>query len=910
MTTEELKIRITADTSGIESSVNKVKKSLGALGGKGTQESAEGVAASMQEVKDAIESLQNLTALDLLTDNLENIHKISQSLSITLKDMKSGFGSMFQDLGQGLGMAMQSLNPKSEMYEMIDWSGFGDGIKGFREISKVTLTEFKEQMALTFARLKTNLASVGTAFKNVFASIVPAGAAAAVIAILGVVAAVVTLVATIKNAINVAKQLKQAVSEANKLNMSVQKYQEWSYVLDQVGVGADKLSDFLKTLADEQNAVRDGSEDIIATYRKLGLTAQQVAAMGHEELFEETVARLQNIEDATERTSLAYRIFGEDAAELNAVLRLTNGETAALASNFVLLGGMASDSLIKKSSTLSASLANLRTAWQGLKNTLAEAVMPAITAVVNWLTKAIAVVNMFLRTIFGFELTPTSSGFEGAAGSVDTYTGSVESATSAVEKLKRTTMGFDELNIVQNPNSSSGSDGGSGGGGGGGGISGGGLGGAALDTDSLGLGKIRDWFEKYKTLIQDITTWSLIGIGIIGAVLCLMGGNWLGAIGFAAMAGIGFAVGSVEGGTFDRLGQTLKGWWEDLKGWFNSKVKPVFTKDYWADKWETITNAAEDKLKPLKNALTTIWDGIKSWFNTNIKPKFTKDYWKEKFDTVRQGAADKLDAAKTAISDKWKAIKDWFDTNVKSKFTKSHWADKFDTVRQGAADKLDSAKKTISDKWTAVKDWFNSNVKSKFTKSYWADKFDTIRQGASSKLDSAKSTITGAWDTVKKWFNNNVKSKFTTSYWKDKFSTIGTGAKSAFNGVIAIVEKAVNNIIKKINTLSWTIPDWVPSVGGKKFGFNFKQVSIPRLATGGIATRSILANIGENGREAVLPLENNTGWMDLLADKIAARQGSAPTKLVLQVDGRELGWTTIENINAITKQTGGLQLAL
>jgi hypothetical protein len=67
--------------------------------------------------------------------------------------------------------------------------------------------------------------------------------------------------------------------------------------------------------------------------------------------------------------------------------------------------------------------------------------------------------------------------------------------------------------------------------------------------------------------------------------------------------------------------------------------------------------------------------------------------------------------------------------------------------------------------------------------------------------------------------------------------------------------------------------------------------------------------IGEAGKEAVLPLENNTEWMDKLADRIAARNGGQ-SKIVLQVNDRELGWATIDAINGITKQTGGLQLAL
>lgn len=218
--------------------------------------------------------------------------------------------------------------------------------------------------------------------------------------------------------------------------------------------------------------------------------------------------------------------------------------------------------------------------------------------------------------------------------------------------------------------------------------------------------------------------------------------------------------------------------------------------------------------------------------------------------------------------------------------------------------------KNIKDMWSDIKQWFTSNIAPKFTKSYWTNKFDTIRQAASDKLNAVKSTIRDVWNNIKGWFSTNIAPKFTLTYWTNKFSTIKDGAKAAFNGIISVVENAVNGIIRNINTLHWTIPDWVPIFGGDTFGFNFSTISIPRLATGGIATRSTLANIGEAGAEAILPLENNTQWMDMLADKIAARQGTAPTKVSLIVDGKELGWATIRNINAITNQTGGLQLVL
>jgi hypothetical protein len=49
--------------------------------------------------------------------------------------------------------------------------------------------------------------------------------------------------------------------------------------------------------------------------------------------------------------------------------------------------------------------------------------------------------------------------------------------------------------------------------------------------------------------------------------------------------------------------------------------------------------------------------------------------------------------------------------------------------------------------------------------------------------------------------------------------------KAPFNLIIA----GVNMVINAINSLSVTIPNWVPIIGGKEFGFNLPNV--PSLAT-------------------------------------------------------------------------------
>ena len=51
---------------------------------------------------------------------------------------------------------------------------------------------------------------------------------------------------------------------------------------------------------------------------------------------------------------------------------------------------------------------------------------------------------------------------------------------------------------------------------------------------------------------------------------------------------------------------------------------------------------------------------------------------------------------------------------------------------------------------------------------------------------------------------------------------------------------------------------------------SIKKLSLPRLARGGIVDRATLAEIGENGREAIIPLENNKGWIKELASELSA----------------------------------------
>ena len=105
-------------------------------------------------------------------------------------------------------------------------------------------------------------------------------------------------------------------------------------------------------------------------------------------------------------------------------------------------------------------------------------------------------------------------------------------------------------------------------------------------------------------------------------------------------------------------------------------------------------------------------------------------------------------------------------------------------------------------------------------------------------------------------FVTNVFSGNWSAAWQNVVNIFGTVfgmivnlAKVPINAVIS----AINWVISKINSISVTIPDWVPGVGGTTLGFNIP--TIPALAAGGVATAPTLAMVGEGGEpEAIMPL--------------------------------------------------------
>lgn len=105
---------------------------------------------------------------------------------------------------------------------------------------------------------------------------------------------------------------------------------------------------------------------------------------------------------------------------------------------------------------------------------------------------------------------------------------------------------------------------------------------------------------------------------------------------------------------------------------------------------------------------------------------------------------------------------------------------------------------------------------------------------------SAAQIISDAWSSAM----TSIQGFFANT-----FDSLASIMKGPINTIIAMI----NSIVESINGMAFNVPDWVPAIGGQKFGVELPK--IPQLAEGGIATQPTLATIAEAGEaEAVIPL--------------------------------------------------------
>lgn len=176
------------------------------------------------------------------------------------------------------------------------------------------------------------------------------------------------------------------------------------------------------------------------------------------------------------------------------------------------------------------------------------------------------------------------------------------------------------------------------------------------------------------------------------------------------------------------------------------------------------------------------------------------------------------------------------------------------------------------------------------------ESFTNLKEGIASRVEAIKSSVAEKFNAIKEKILRPIQNA------RDKVKEMIDKIRSFFNFNWSLPKLKMPHL--KITGEFSISPPRVPkfSVDWYARGGVFDK---PTLFTSG----GRLGGLGEAGAEAIVPLENNTQWLDKIADRLSDKLGGG-RNIVLQVDGKTFGQISVDSINALTKQTGNLPLVI
>lgn len=224
-----------------------------------------------------------------------------------------------------------------------------------------------------------------------------------------------------------------------------------------------------------------------------------------------------------------------------------------------------------------------------------------------------------------------------------------------------------------------------------------------------------------------------------------------------------------------------------------------------------------------------------------------------------------------------------------------------------------------------IRDWLNGLLD-------WIDKktngklkplITGIKAIVTAVFDNIKQTVGNVINEIKTIFSGLIK--FISGVFSMDFDKAWEGIKDIFkgvwntiidllNGAINIIIRGLNWLIKQMNKISFDVPSWVPAIGGKSIGVNISYISenvLPHLAKGAVipANDEFLAVLGDQTHG------NNIEAPEGLIRKIVREEsgGSSEIHVTIVLDsvtGKKLFDTVVRENNAVVRATGASPLVM
>lgn len=663
-------------------------------------------------------------------------------------------------------------------------------------------------------------------------------------------AAVGAGVKLVKETANVASYGDNIDKMSQKMGISAKAYQEWDAVMQHSGTSIDALKPSMKMMA---NQAQQGAEE----FQKLGISQEEVKNLSQEDLFGRVIEGLQNMEEGTERTAIASKLLGRGATELGALLNTSAEDTQKMKDRVNELGGVMSDEAVKAAANYQDQLQDMNTAIDGLKRNLLTGMMPAITTVMSGITNL-------------------------ASGKTDLGLGEISKGVEEVTKqISKITPKIVKALVNVLPQ----------------------LGKALVQNISAIVPYLPEMISTLVSavidMLPDIITVGIeamkqLTVGIIQALPVLIQAlpdiikaltDGLVSL-FDSMPEITNMLGELIGVVADTLIDLIPVLVEASMT-MTEKIIGALTEP------ETLFKLVEMAGRliiavagGLLAAVPKLLEGVAKIMSTVVTNITSFDFGKAGSELIGnitsalQGAADKLT--------------EWWDgwSQEIGKYAKIGW---------------DSVVKT----WSAVGQWFLDrweDIKKPFVNAaqWFGDVFTNAINGIKTAFSAVGGFFGQVWNGIKGAFSNVAGwfSDIFTKAWdgiKNVFAPVGQTFQNIGDSILNGLKSIVNTLITGINNVI-TVPfDGLNSalrsirdidiVGNKPFSWlsDIPVPQIPYLAKGGVLKKGQTAFLEGQGDEAVIPLSQNTEWIDKVAKKLSERKVSPTYNISISID--KLGHT-------------------
>jgi hypothetical protein len=526
-------------------------------------------------------------------------------------------------------------------------------------------------------------------------------------------------------------------------------------------------------------------------------------------------------------------------------------------------------------------------------------VLPALTAMMRHIERALQYVSAFMRTLFGiktpFAKTNTAlaetggaslSAADGMKALGDETEKAGKKAKKAAEKAGQGLQSFDQVHLLAEQTADAASGGG--GGGGGGGVSlpePPGMLKNPMNQDSIyeNMGdsvsklakKFRDFFETshgWETMTEGASSLYKALKDIYESKVV----QWMGK----------------------QIGEDLPDFFDDLMQIGGGALKVI------AGGLELIASLLDNDMekgwKGWGDIISGTWD-IFAGTAGLIFPDFGKklDDFGTKFERAWKWFGDEFIKGSETWTEAGRKFVERFKTEVKLKLAEIalHGVIKFEEMKEGIKKKLLETVIDGSRKWNDFKENAANSMNLLRTHSGWV--MDIIKQYIGDRMREAwerfKAPFVGAYT----WFYNNVISPISNA-----ISGIGWGMDGAFGAglrsIFNTIAHRINGMLGKLSGVG--VAGYYPFAGITRY-------AIPNLAKGGIATAATLAVIGE-GREdeAIAPLSKLQGFITnavIEAMRFQGGGGTAPIgDIILNLDGRAFARIVKPHLERENKRVG------